>query len=120
MSDRDLNPVRWIASSLDDLRSFPAEVREAFGYALFRAQQGKKALSAKPLKGIAKGAGILEIVEDHRTDTYRVVYTVRFPKVIYVLHAFQKKSKKGIATPKHEVALIRDRYDAARTDYENG
>ena len=89
------------------------------GFALFRAQTGKKASSAKPLKGIVKGAGVLEIVEDHQTDTYRVVYTVRFADAVYVLHAFQKKSKRGIATPKHEVDLIRQRYDAARTHYQN-
>ena len=88
------------------------------GYALYRAQEGKKAPAAKPLKGIVKGAGVLEVIEDHETDTYRVVYTVRFSEAVYVLHAFQKKSKKGIATPKHEIALIRRRYEAARANHE--
>jgi phage-related protein len=118
VSERDLNPVLWIASSKEDLKSFPNAVQHSMGYALFRAQEGKKAPSAKPLKGIVKGTGILEIVEDHRTDTYRVVYTVRFSDAVYVLHAFQKKAKKGVATPKHEIALIRRRYDAARTHHE--
>jgi phage-related protein len=93
-------------------------VQRAVGYSLFRAQEGKKAPDAKPFKGIVKGAGVLEVVEDHDSDTYRVVYTVRFAEVVYVLHAFQKKSKRGKATPKHEIALIRSRYEAARAHYE--
>ena len=117
---RGLKPVFWFASSGTDLKSFPAEVRQIAGYALFRAQEGKKAASAKPLKGIIKGAGILEVVADHQTNTYRLVYTVRFRGAVYVLHAFQKKSKKGIATPMHEIDLIRRRYAAARTHYESG
>jgi len=116
--DDHLKPVHWIASSHDDIRSFPRAVQRAVGYSLFRAQEGKKAPDAKPLKGIVKGAGVLEVVEDHDSDTYRVVYTVRFSEVVYVLHAFQKKSKKGKATPKHEIALIRSRYEAARAHYE--
>jgi phage-related protein len=118
VSGTALNPVHWIASSQEDLRSFPNAVQRAVGYALFRAQEGKKAPDAKPLKGIIKGAGVLEIVEDHDTDTYRVVYTVRFAEVVYVLHAFQKKSKRGKATPKHEIALIRSRYEHARAHHE--
>ena len=118
VSDATLKPVRWIASSQQDLRSFPNGVQRAVGYALFRAQEGKKAPDAKPLKGIIKGAGVLEIVEDHDSDTYRVVYTVRFADVVYVLHAFQKKSKRGKATPKHEIALIRSRYEHARAHHE--
>lgn len=88
------------------------------GYALFRAQTGRKAPSAKPLRGIVKGAGVLEIVEDFQSDAYRVVYTVRFSDSVYVLHAFQKKSKKGASTPKHDVELIRRRYEAARVHHE--
>ncbi len=114
MSDRPLKPVYWIGSSRDDLRSFPEPVLQTVGFALFRAQEGKKAPTAKPLKGITKGAGVLEIVENHDGDTYRVVYTVRFAESVYVLHAFQKKSKRGIQTPKHEVDTIRRRYEAAR------
>jgi len=118
VSDDHLKPVYWIASSLDDVRSFPRAVQRAVGYSIFRAQEGKKAPDAKPLKGIVKGAGVLEVVEEHDSDTHRVVYTIRFAEVVYVLHAFQKKSKKGRATPKHEIALIRSRYEAARAHYE--
>ncbi len=88
------------------------------GYALFRAQQGKKAPAAKPWKGVIKGAGVLEIVEDHDTNTFRVGYTVKFAGAVYVLHAFQKKSKRGIATPRQEVELIRARYKLAKAHYE--
>ncbi|CAN5678131.1 type II toxin-antitoxin system RelE/ParE family toxin [soil metagenome] len=111
--------VYWIASSREDLKSFPAVVVQSVGFALYRAQEGKKAPSAKPLRGIVRGAGVLEIVEDHDGGTYRVVYTVRFPDAVYVLHAFQKKSKRGIKTPKHEVDMIRRRYEVARAHHEN-
>jgi phage-related protein len=87
------------------------------GYALYQAQVGLKASSAKPLRGFG-GAGILEIVEDYQTDTYRAVYTVRFSELVYVLHAFQKKSKKGIATPKPDIDLIRRRLKVAEEDYK--
>lgn len=87
------------------------------GYALYQAQLGLKALSAKPLRGFG-GAGILEIVEDHQTDTYRAVYTVKFSDLVYVLHAFQKKSKKGIATPKAEIDLVKMRLKIAEEDYK--
>lgn len=86
-------------------------------YALYQAQIGQKAPSAKPLSGFGS-AGILEIVEDHQTDTYRAVYTVKFPKLIYVLLAFQKKSKKGIATPKSDVDLVKQRLKVAEDDYK--
>lgn len=87
------------------------------GYALYQAQAGRKAHSAKPLAGFG-GAGVLEIVEDHQTDTYRAVYTVKFSDLVYVLHAFQKKSKKGIATPKPDIDLIRRRLKIAEEDYK--
>jgi len=118
MSERDLEPVRWIASSLRDLKSFPTDVQRSVGFNLFRAQEGKKAPNAKPLKGIVKGAGVLEITEDHDSDTYRVVYTVRFATRVYVLHSFQKKSRKGVTTPKHEIDLIRRRYEMARAHHD--
>jgi phage-related protein len=111
-----LKPVEWIASSRDDLRSFPGEVREVIGEALYRAQQGDEHPAAKALKGFG-GRGVLEIVDDHRGDTYRAVYTVRFAMVIYVLHVFQKKAKKGIATPRHELELIRARLKRAEEHY---
>ena len=86
------------------------------GYALYRAQVGKMHENAKPLKGFG-GAGVVELVEDFRTDTYRAVYTIKFADTVYVLHAFQKKAKRGSATPKHEVDLIRRRMKSAEEDY---
>lgn len=109
-------PVRWVGSSRDDLKDFPEEVRRRVGGALWDAQLGFKAPFAKPLKGFA-GAGVIEIVDDFDGDTYRAVYTVRFAGMIYVLHAFQKKSKRGIATPKAELDLIAQRLKRAREDY---
>lgn len=106
-------PVVWIGSSLDDLREFPEEVRGEVGYALYLAQLGSKHPSAKPVKGF-KGAGVLEIVEDFDGDTYRAVYTVKLAGVVYVLHAFQKKSKQGIATPKQDIDLIKERFKRAQ------
>ena len=87
------------------------------GYALYQAQLGLKARSAKPLRGFG-GAGVLEIIEDHGSDTYRAVYTVQFSDVVYVLHAFQKKSKKGIATPRLDVDLVKRRLQKAQEDYK--
>lgn len=87
------------------------------GYALYQAQIGGKAATAKPLTGFG-GATILEIVEDFRSDTYRAVYTVKFSEAVYVLHAFQKKSKKGVATPKSDLDLIKRRLVSAEADYE--
>ena len=107
----------WIGSSRKDLSSFPDEVKDVMGYALYQAQLGLKAVSAKPLRGFG-GAGILEIVEDHQTDAYRAVYAVKFSEFIYVLHAFQKKSKKGIATPKPDMDLVRRRLSIAEEDYK--
>ena len=86
------------------------------GYALYIAQMGERPKSAKPLKGF-KGAGVLELVEDHAGDAYRAVYTVRFAERVYVLHAFQKKAKKGMATPKSEIRLVEQRLRAAEEDY---
>jgi phage-related protein len=111
-------PARFIGSSREDLRRFPDDVRTEFGYAIFAAQEGGKAPKAKPLKGIVPGAGVLEIVEDFDGNTYRVVYTVKFADAVYVLHAFQKKSKHGIKTPKHEIDLIRARFAEAKAHYE--
>jgi phage-related protein len=109
-------PLHWIASSLEDLRGFPRAVQRAIGVALRAAQLGRKHDSAKPLKGF-KGAGVLEVVEDHDGDTYRAVYTVRFSNDVYVLHVFKKKSKKGVQTPKHVMDLVRSRLQAAQRDH---
>jgi phage-related protein len=113
MAASEVKPVVWVGSSLRDLRGFPDDVQGALGYALFQAQIGGKHPAAKPLKGFG-GAGVLEIVEDHEGDTYRAVYTVRFSEAVYVLHAFQKKSRRGRATPKAELDLIRARLSDAR------
>ena len=95
----------FIGSSKKVISGFPDDVKSGIGKALFTAQLGGEAKSAKALKGFG-GRGILEIVEDHDGNTYRAVYTLRFVSAVYVLHAFQKKSKSGIATPKHEIDLI--------------
>lgn len=117
MADHPIKPVSWIASSYKDFRAFPDPVQDAMGYALYRAQIGEKHASAKPLRGFG-GAGVLEIVTDHVGDTFRAVYTVKFAMAIYVLHAFQKKSKSGIKTPTVDLELIRRRLKSAETDYK--
>jgi len=98
----------WVGSSRKDLQGFPQEVRALFGVALYWAQLGGKHPQAKPLKGF-KGAGVVEIVEDFAVDTWRCVYTVRYGARVYVLHAFQKKSKKGSITPKADMDVINAR-----------
>ena len=113
----DLKTVGWIASSLKDLKTFPDEVLDEIGYALYLAQRGVKHDSAKPLKGY-RGAGVLEVVEDYHGDTYRAVYTIRFAEIVYVLHCFQKKSKSGVATPKQDIDLIKARLKTAEEKYE--
>lgn len=118
MVEPNPKPARFIGSAREDLRRFPEDVRTEFGFAIFAAQEGGKAPKAKPLKGIVPGAGVLEIVEDFDGNTYRVVYTVKFADAVYVLHAFQKKSKHGIKTPKHEIDLIRARFAEAKAHYE--
>ena len=90
----EVKPLEWAGNSLRIVRGFPKEVKQTVGQALFAAQVGDKHDDAKPMKGF-KGAGVVEIVEDHDGDTYRAVYTVKFKGVVYALHAFQKKSKKG-------------------------
>ena len=97
--------------------AFPAEVQDDMGYALGLAQLGAKHPHAKPWKG--EGGGVFEVVEDHRGDTFRAVYTVRFAGAVYVLHAFQKKSKAGIKTPLEDVRLIGERLQRAQQDYES-
>ena len=108
--------LHWVGSAKKDYLDFPAEVQSEMGYALGLAQLGSKHPHAKPWKG--EGPGVLEIVEDHRGDTYRAVYTVRFAAAVYVLHAFQKKSKAGIKTPQEDVKLIAERLKRAQADYE--
>lgn len=108
----------WVGSSLEDLRGFPDEVKDVMGYALHLAQCGEKHLDAKPLRGFG-GAGVLEVIERHVGDTFRAVYSVKLQTAVYVLHAFQKKSSKGIATPKRDIELVRRRLaDAVAIDFE--
>ena len=108
--------VFWIGSSLKDLSRFPDDVKQVLGYGIYLAQTGDKHPDAKPLKGFG-GAGVLEIVDDFDGDAYRAVYTVKFSEFVYVLHAFQKKSKKGAATPQADIELIKTRLKDAENDY---
>lgn len=107
-----LKPLIWIGSTRRDFRGMPAEVRAHMGYALYVAQQGGKHRDAKPLKGFG-GAGVVEIIKDHRGDTFRAVYTVRLAGSVYVLHVFQKKAKTGRETPRSDIALIVTRLQQA-------
>jgi phage-related protein len=114
--DRGPKPVRWVGSARRDLKAFPKAVQRHVGQALYAAQCGEEYPTVKALKGFS-GRSVLEIVVDHHSDTWRAVYTVRFGDAIYLLHAFQKKSKKGIGTPQMELELIRQRLAAAERDY---
>ncbi len=109
-------PLFWTGSSREDLLAFPESVIDEIGTALSVAQFGGKHPSAKPWRG--EGPGVLEVVEDHRGDTYRAVYTVKFERAVYVLHAFQKKSPSGIKTARKDVETIGRRLNEARADYE--
>ncbi len=100
--------LRWVGSSLRDLRSMPERVRHDFGYALYMAQQGEKPIGAKTLRGFGSAA-VQELIENDPGGTYRAVYTVRFADAVYVLHCFQKKSTQGIATSKRDLDLIEER-----------
>jgi phage-related protein len=110
-------PVRWVASSRRDLKTFPKDVQRDIGQALYAAQHGEEYPSVKALKGFG-GRSVLEIVAGDAVATFRTVYTVRFADAIYVLHAFQKKSKKGIATPQKEIDLVHKRLLEAEQDYK--
>jgi phage-related protein len=117
MNKPSVKPLEWIASSKKDLLAMPAEVVDVFGYALHLAQHGGKHVQSKPLKGFGS-AGVLEVVEDDDGNTYRAVYTVKFSNAVYVLHCFQKKSHKGIETPKQDMDLIRSRMSLAQQHAE--
>jgi phage-related protein len=113
-----LKSLIWLGSSRRDFVSFPDDVKSEMGYALFQAQAGGRHRKAKTFRGTGD-AGVVEIVDDHRGDTYRTVYTVRFATAVYVLHAFQKKSKSGISTAKSDLDLIEQRLrEAARLHKE--
>jgi phage-related protein len=109
MTDQpSLRPLIWVGSSRKDLRAFPELVQDHMGYALYVAQRGGKHRDTKPLSGFS-GAGVVEVIKDYRGDTFRAVYTVRYEEAVYVLHAFQKKSKTGRETPQRDIELIKQR-----------
>jgi phage-related protein len=118
MSDtrKTMKSLTWIGSSQKDFRTFPDAVKDEMGYALYQAQMGGKSSDAKPLKGFS-GASVLEVVTNDMGNTFRAVYTVKFVMAVYVLHAFQKKSKRGIKTPVEDMKLIEQRFKAAEADY---
>jgi|SRR5208282_4110702 len=103
-----LKPVIWIGTSREDLRAFPDPVQDHIGYALYIAQRGGKNHSSKVLSGFGS-AGVVEVLKDFRGDTFRAVYTLRYAATVYVLHAFQKKSKSGRETPRRDIELIQRR-----------
>ncbi len=104
--------VKWVGNSRERLRHFPKPAKRVVGQALNAAQSGIKHMDAKPLRGV--GSGVFEIVTRYDTNTYRAVYTVNIGENIYVLHVFQKKSTRGIRTPKKEIDLIKQRLRMAR------
>jgi len=108
----ELKPLVWIATSLEDLKAFPEPVRREMGFALHLAQRRGKHPDSKPLRGFG-GAGVLEVVEDFDGNTYRAVYTVKLAGVVYALHAFQKKSRKGIKTAQADIEKVKARLKLA-------
>jgi phage-related protein len=112
-----MRPLHWIGSCLKDVKALPEEVRREVGYSLHLAQLGDKAVNAVPMVGFG-GAKVLEVIIDDDGDTYRAVYTVKFARAVYALHVFQKKSKRGVETPKHELDLIRHRLKTAESHYK--
>jgi phage-related protein/predicted XRE-type DNA-binding protein len=111
-------PIIWMGDSQEVLRDFPALVQDEVGFALYRTQGGSAHTSVKPLKGF--GSGVLEVISDHRGDTFRAVYTVHFAETVYVLHAFQKKSTKGIVTLARELDLVKARLKQAEALHRPG
>jgi len=109
--------LHWVGAAKKDLLALPDEVINDFGYALGAVQLGATPAQAKPWKG--EGPGVLELVENHRGDTFRAVYTVRFAKAVYVLHCFQKKSPSGIKTAQSDIDLIHERLKLAQQHYKD-
>ena len=112
-----MKKLTWLADSRSNVKSFPAGVQDDIGYALYAAQLGETSVKAKPLLGL--GGGVMEIAANDESGTYRAVYTVSIGDSIYVIHAFQKKSKVGIATPKSEIELVRQRLKQLRSEVKN-
>ena len=114
MGSRDTRPISWIRAARKAFDSFPEGPQNAFMRALTVAAEGRKADIAKPLKGF--GSGIFEVALQHRTDAYRVVYALQLEERVWVLHAFQKKAKQGIKTPKKDIDLIGERLKRLRKE----
>jgi phage-related protein len=108
----NIKPVVWLGNSKKNLKEFPEKVRGDMGSALFAAQCSEMAKHVKPFKGV--GSGVFEIANRYNADAYRLVYAVQIGEKLYVLHAFQKKSKSGIETPKPDIDLIKQRYKEAQ------
>lgn len=120
MYSKKFKPIKkifWIGSSKKDLSGLSEEVQHDFGYGLYLAQIGGIAENSKPLKGFGK-AGVIELIAEDHDGSYRAVYTINFPELVYVLHVFQKKSKHGIETPKRDLELIEMRLKVAQADYK--
>lgn len=115
--EQAIKPLLWVSSSKKDLKEMPKDVITDFGYGLYQVQIGKYPDIAKTLSGFG-GASVIELVQDHKGDTFRAVYTIKFADAIIVLHAFQKKSKRGIDTPKQDIELIRSRLKLAEEIYK--
>jgi phage-related protein len=115
--DKALKQVIWIGSSRKDISSFPSQAKRSIGQSLYAAQMGETDPAAKPLRGF-RGVHVMEIVERYDSDTYRTVYITQLGNLIYVLHAFKKKSKRGIETPKKDIDLIKKRVNEAKEDYK--
>jgi phage-related protein len=118
MATRNVKPVEWIGSSYKDFTALPEGVQDEMGHALYLAQTGRTHLSAKPMRGFG-GAGVMELVESDEHGTYRAVYTVKFERAVYVLHAFQKKSKIGVKTPGEDIEIVRRRLRIAEKDHRS-
>lgn len=117
MMDNIDKPLTWIGSSKDDLLDLPRKVQREVGYALYLAQLGLESTNVKPLTGFG-GRGVLEVIEDDTGGTYRAIYTVKFKESVYVLHVFQKKSKKSRETPKEEMDIVKNRLKIAEQKHE--
>ncbi len=112
-----MKKLTWLADSRSKVKSFPAGVQDDIGYALYQAQLGEMSVKAKPLHGL--GSGVMEIAAQDASGTYRAVYTVSIGDSIYVIHAFQKKSKTGISTSKSDIELVWQRLQQLRSEVRN-
>jgi phage-related protein len=115
---RDTRPISWVKAARKDFEEFPKGAQSQIGYALTLAAEGRKADIAKPMKGL--GSGVFEIALHHRGDAYRAVYAVQLADAIWVIHAFQEKSKRGISTPRKELDLIGDRLKRLKETLKDG